>query len=105
MMRSETRDRGQGGILLLIVTAALFASLCAALVVMGGHLIDRTRAQSAADAAALGSVVGGRDAAEALADRHGATLVSFRRGPGPGRVTVVVRVRTATATAAATDDP
>ena len=60
---------------------------------MGGHLIDRTRAQTAADAAALGSVVGGRDAAEALADRHGATLVSFRRGPGPGRVTVVVRVR------------
>ncbi len=56
-MRAENRDRGQGGILLLIVTAVLLASVSAALVVVGGRMIDRTQAQNAADAAALGSVV------------------------------------------------
>ena len=99
------RDRGQAAVLVLVVATVLFVSLSVALVVVGGRVIDRTRAQTAADAAALGAVIGGREAAETLAGRHGATLVSFIRGPDVGRVTVVVRLGTATADAAASDAP
>ncbi len=91
--------------LVVIVAAVLFVSLSAAVGSLGGGLIERTRAQTAADAAALGSLAGGRRAAAQLAERHGATLVTFRLGPEPGRVTVVVRVGSATAMAAATDAP
>jgi hypothetical protein len=50
-------------------------------------------------------MTGGREAAETLARRYGATLLSFTRGPDGGRVTVVVRLGTATADAAASDAP
>ncbi len=99
------RDRGQAAVLVLVVAAVLFVSMSAALVDVGGRMIDRTRAQTAADAAALGAIGGGREAAETLARRHGATLVSFAPGPDAGRVTVVVRLGTATAEAAASDAP
>jgi len=100
-----TRDRGQATLLVLIVATALCVSMATALVGFGGRLIDRTRAQTAADAAALASLTGGSSAAHTLAQRHGATLVEFSRGPGVGQVTVVVRLGDATATAAATDAP
>jgi Flp pilus assembly protein TadG len=99
------RDRGQAAVLVMVVAAVLFVAMSAALVDVGGRLIDRARAQTAADAAALGAVSGGREAAETLARRHGATLVSFGRGPDAGLVTVVVRLGTATADAAASDAP
>ncbi len=99
------RDRGQASVLVVIVATVLCASLAGAMVDFGGRLIDRTRAQTAADAAALASLAGGSGAAQALAQRHGATLVEFTLGPGPGKVTVVLRVRDVTATAAATDAP
>lgn len=99
------RDRGQAAMMVLVLATVLFASMSVALVDLGGRLIDRTRAQTAADAAALAAIVGGHEAAEKLAQRHGATLVSFERGPGPGRVTVVVRLGVATADAAASDAP
>jgi Flp pilus assembly protein TadG len=99
------RDRGQAAVLVLVVATVLFVSMSAALVEVGGRVIDRTRAQTAADAAALGSITGGREAAETLARRHGATLLSFTRGPDGGRVIVVVRLGTATADAAASDAP
>jgi hypothetical protein len=99
------RDRGQAAVLVLVLATVLFVSMSAALVDVGGRVIDRTRAQTAADAAALGAIVGGRETAETLARRHGATLVSFTRGPDAGRVTVVVRLGTATADAAASDAP
>ncbi len=101
----RTRDRGQVSVLVLIVATVLCASLSGAIVGFGGQLIDRTRAQTAADAAALASLAGGSGAAQALAQRHGATLVEFTRGPAVGQVTVVVRVGDVTATAAATDAP
>lgn len=101
----KKRDRGQATLLVLIVATALCVSLAMAVVGFGGQLIDRTRAQTAADAAALASLTGGSGAARMLAQRHGATLVEFSRGPGVNRVTVVVRLGHATATAAATDDP
>jgi hypothetical protein len=99
------RDRGQAAVLVLVLATVLFVSMSVALVDVGGRVIDRTRAQTAADAAALGAIVGGREAAEALARRHGATLMSFSRGPDAGRVTVVVRLGAATAETAASDAP
>jgi hypothetical protein len=99
------RDRGQAAVVVLVLATVLFVSMAAALVDVGGRVIDRTRAQTAADAAALGALLGGRQAAETLARRHGATLVSFQRAPGDARVTVVVRLGTATADAAASDAP
>ena len=104
-MHTTMRDRGQAAVLVLIVAAALFASLAVATTTVGTRMIERTRAQSAADAAALASIRGGRDAADTLARRHGATLVSFTRGPASGQVKVVVRLGAATAAAAGTDAP
>lgn len=103
--RCHCRDRGQAAVIVLLVAVALFVSLAAATVVVGGRMIERSQAQTAADAAALASVTGGRSAAERLAQRHGATVVGFRTGPGVGQVTVVVRIGGATATAAATNAP
>jgi len=100
-----TRDRGQATLLVLIVATALCVSLATAMVGFGGQLIDRTRAQTAADAAVLASLTGGSSAAHTLAQRHGATLVEFSRGPGVGQVRVVVRLGDATVIAAATDAP
>ncbi len=97
------RDEGQSALIVVFVSSALFVAILAAMVTFGGHLVDRTRAQSAADAAALGGVTGGADAAAELAERHGAILVSYVAN---GEViTVVVRVDDSTATASATDAP
>ena len=96
-------ERGQAAILLVVVVATLAVALAAALADFGGHVLDRGRAQHAADAAALASLDGGAAAAADLARRNGAVLVSWRRGPGPDEVTVVVRVGGSTATARATD--
>ena len=103
----STRDRGQVSVLGVLVATALCTSLSFALVGFGGQLIDRTHAQTAADAAALASLSGGSGAAQALAQRHGAALVEFTRSPGVGQmtVTVTVRIGDVTATASATDAP
>jgi len=58
-------DRGQSAVMLLIVAAALGAALLLAVVDFGGIVQERARAQTAADAAALASLDGGRSAAEA----------------------------------------
>ena len=96
-------DRGQAAILLVAVVATLAVVLAAALADFGGHVLDRSRAQHAADAAALASLDGGVVAASELARRNGAVLVSWQRGPGPDEVTVVVRVGDSTATARASN--
>ena len=49
-------------------------SLCG-LVVVSNHIIDQTRAQIAADAAALSAVYGGESAARDIAFRNGAEMV------------------------------
>jgi len=102
---TTSNDRGQAAIAVVIIAAALFMALSSATLVVGGRMLDRTRAQTAADAAALGALQGGRGAAVALAERHGGELVSFERVPGGHRVRVVVRVGERSATAAATDAP
>ncbi len=100
-MRASTGDRGQAAVLVLMVATVLFVGLSSAVVAVGGRMVDRTRAQTAADAAALAGSVGGRDAADMMARRHGASVVSFSRGPSGADVTVVVRRGAATAKAAA----
>jgi hypothetical protein len=72
---------------------------------MGRTTIDRTRAQTAADAAALASLDGGRRAAVNLAGHHEAVVISWSRGPGVGEVSVVVRLGEVTATARASNAP
>jgi hypothetical protein len=98
-------DRGQAAITMLMLAAVVFVALSSATVVLGGQVIDRTRARTAADAAALAGLEGGRRAAASLAQRHGAELVSFVPGPGEHHVTVVVQVGDRTARARATDGP
>ena len=104
-MRESARDDGQAAVSLVTIAAALFVALVVAIGQLGGHALDRTRAQTAADAAALGSLDGGRAAAQQLAAAHGADLVSWEPGPGPSEVTVVVRIGDASATARATNGP
>ena len=104
-MRASRCDRGQAVVVVLFVATVLFVVMSSALVAVGGRMIDRARAQTAADAAALAAFVGGLEAAETVVQRHGSVLVSFTRGPSAGHVTVVVRSGTATARAVATDAP
>ena len=91
-MTSSKNDRGNAALMVMMVAAALAMALSAAVLAVGGHMIDRTRAQTAADAAALGALQGGRGAAVALAHRHGAALLSFEMVADERRVIVVVRV-------------
>jgi hypothetical protein len=99
------RDDGQAAVLVIAVAAVLFVAVVLALGVMGRTAVDRTRAQTAADAAALGSLDGGSSAAVSLAQQHGAFVVRWFRGPGPGQVTVTVRLGDTTATARASNAP
>lgn len=101
------RDVGQAAVVLLVVVCAVCASTIMALSTMGTSLVDRTRAQTAADAVALASLVGGRSFGVELAERHGATVESWTLlDSADGRVVqVVVRVGDATAVARATDGP
>ncbi|NND74770.1 MAG: helicase/secretion neighborhood TadE-like protein [Ilumatobacter sp.] len=85
------------------VVAVLGAGLVTALADFGAGAQDRVRAQSAADAAALASLHGGRASAAALATRNGGVVLSWQRRGGD--VVVVVRVGRSTATARASDQP
>ena len=104
-MRDPACDDGQAAVALVTMVAVLFVALVVALGAFGGRSLDRTRAQTAADAAALASLDGGRSAARRLAEVHDAHLVSWTPGPGPDEVSVVVRLGDATATARATNAP
>lgn len=97
-------DRGQAMPLVLIaVVMAVVVTL--GLAQLGRSAGDAARARTAADAAALAGVEGGRPAAERLAAQHGGELVAWNRsGPDDGvTVTVTVRVGRARATAAASN--
>ena len=101
-MESTGNDRGQAVVLLLAVV------VMAALSVVGvgmfsTRIVDRGRAQTAADAAALAGTVGGHGAAVRLASTNGAVLVGYSEDADV--VTVVVEVDGARATARATDGP
>ncbi len=91
-------------LLLVVLTGlALTAAITLALVPVLGALTDRQQARSAADAAALAGVTGGRSASASMAGRNDAVLVAWTRA---GReVTVRVRVGDQDVTARATDGP
>jgi len=96
-------ERGQAAVLVITVVAALLVVLSTALASMGRDTIDRTRAQTAADAAALAALDGGAAAALDLAARHGAVLTAW--SVSGSEVTVTVRLGDVSATARATDAP
>ena len=106
MSRTGSRSRSDGGqaaIVLLAVVAVLLVTMSVAVAAMGRTTIDRTRAQTAADAAALAALDGGPSAATALAARHGAVVVEL--SVAGDAVTVTVRIGDVNATARATDAP
>ena len=98
-------DRGQAALLVVVVATVLLAATLSGLAALGRTAADRAHAQTAADAAALAALDGGRSAAADVAARNGAVLVSWRRGPGEDEVTVTVSVDGVTASARASDAP
>ena len=89
--------------LVVLIAFAITAAILLGLVPVLGDLSERQQARSAADAAALAGVTGGRAAAASLAATNDAVLVGWSRS---GReVTVSVRVGDQTVTARATDGP
>lgn len=90
-----------------MVVCVVFAMSAVALATLGRNMTERTRAQSAADAAALAGVVQGRSTGEEIAARHGASVVSWTTSIAADgqEITVVVRLGDATATARASDRP
>lgn len=97
------RDRGSMLIVTTLVGLSITGAATAAAIPFLDAIVDRQRAQNAADAAALAGVTGGSAAASDLAAANGAELVSWRRS---GRdVVVVVAVDGREATARATDAP
>jgi len=101
-MHARNDDRGQAVALLLAVVVMAALGLVA-VGLFGERIVDRGRAQTAADAAALAATIGGYSAAARLAADNGAQLVSFSEAGDT--VTVVVDVDGERATARATDGP
>ncbi|HEX4983905.1 MAG TPA: hypothetical protein VFV63_19520 [Ilumatobacteraceae bacterium] len=97
------RDRGSASVMVVLVAVGFTVAAGAGLAQLSRDLIDVSRARSAADAAALASVEGGREAATELAATNGATLVSWVQVGSD--VVVEVRVGNAVATARATNVP
>lgn len=96
-------DTGQAAVLVVSVVAVLLVVTVLAIAALGRTSIDRTRAQTAADAAALASLDGGPGAAADLAARHGAEVESWSHIGA--EVVVVVRIGDVRATARATNAP
>ena len=99
----DKRDRGSAMVFVVLVAVAFTVAAGAGLAQLSRDLIDVSRARSAADAAALASLEGGRAAAEELATTNGATVVSWAQVGSD--VVVEVRVGDAVATARATNAP
>jgi hypothetical protein len=96
-------DRGSMLVVVVFVGVAISAAVVMVMVPMLSDLIDRQQARSAADAAALAGVTGGREGSLALATANGGELMIWSRN---GRqVTVQVRVGDQVAAARATDEP
>ncbi len=101
----RSRETGQAAIVVVVATLVLMAAVVVGAASLGRTTSDRARARTAADAAALAALDGGRPAAVELAAANGAELVSWTPGPGPHEVTVVVAVGDVRATARASNAP
>jgi hypothetical protein len=97
-----SNDRGQAVVLLLAVVVMAALSVVG-VGVFSARIVDRGRAQTAADAAVLAGTTGGRPAARRLAASNGAVLVAYSEVGDV--VTVVVEIDGERATARATDGP
>lgn len=93
-------ERGQVLPLVAVVVVAAGA-VCLAAGRLGGAAVDRARAVTAADAAALAGAVAGADAAQALAAANGARLTGFERSGPEARATVALGAARAAARARA----
>jgi hypothetical protein len=102
MMKSVGKDCGQAVALLLSVIVMAAMSVVA-IGNFSGRVVNRGRAQSAADAAALAATIGGMPAAQRLASSNGGRLISYNETVDA--VVVVVDVGGERATARATDGP
>lgn len=81
----------RGGALLLFALAGVFVVI--ATLLLGGvaqRVVDRSRAQAAADAAALAGVVDGRAGADALAAENDAVVLHFEDRGNAVTVEVVI---------------
>jgi hypothetical protein len=103
--RAVGGDRGQAAVAVLTACTAMFVALALAAATMGERLLDRTRAQTLADAAALAAVVDGRSTAALLVRRQGGAVVSVHLDDAGTTAVVVVRVDSATATSRASIEP
>jgi nitrous oxide reductase accessory protein NosL len=92
------RQRGQA-LPLLTVVVALAALVVIGLGRLGGMVVARAEAQTAADAAALAGAVHGRAAAERLATANGGRLVTWEAAGPEAEVVVAVRGEAARARA------
>jgi hypothetical protein len=101
----RSRDSGQAAVFVVIVLTTIAIVLIMAVARLGTVVLERSAAQTAADAAALASLNGGRDAAVAVALANGGAVVSWSSGPAADEVVVTVRVGEEFATARATDAP
>ena len=90
-------------VLSMLVSLAMIMVVVSSLLPTLHDLIDRQRAQSAADAAALAGLDGGASDAAHLASMHGGELVSWSEQGAV--VTVRVQVGDQVAVARATDGP
>lgn len=97
------RDRGSMMILVMFVSVGLVAAITTALLPVLIALSERQQARSAADAAALAGVTGGRSAASAFASANDASLVGW--SVDGDTVTVRVQVGDQVVDARATDGP
>lgn len=89
--RVGRHDAGQA-VGLILISVALVAACAMGMIAAARHVSDRSRAQSAADAAALAGVDGGRAVSMQAARRNDATLISFERGGDSTGFTVTVEV-------------
>ncbi len=65
--------------MLMAVVVVLAALVAVGVAQEGAVVVDRQRAQTAADAAALAGVLGGRPAAQRMAASNGAVLVAYEQ--------------------------
>lgn len=101
--RRRSGETGQTAILAVIALTALAIVLIIAIARLGTMILERSAAQTAADAAALAGVVSGRSVADVVAGANGAVIIAWTTAGHT--VSVTVRLGDAVATARATDAP
>ncbi len=102
-MASHDDDRSDAGQVLPLMLLVVLVAMGAAVAVgrLGVEVVDRARARTAADAAALAGVAGGRAAAEGVARANGGRVVRLVTDDGATEVTVRVGDEQATSRARA----